>query len=89
MKRSTVGVSSTELVRHFGEYLARVRFAGERVVISKGDAEVAELRPLPSKGLTLFEFLDLWATESRDPDFGRDLEAVDQADVPMENPWES
>lgn len=89
MKRSAVAVSSTELVRHFGEYLARVRFAGERVVISKGDAEVAELRPLPSNGLTLFEFLDLWTAESRDSDLGRDLEIVDEADVPMENPWES
>jgi len=89
MKKSTVGVSSTELVRHFGEYLARVRFAGERIVISKSNMDVAELRPLAANGLTLSEFLDLWTSEDRDPDFGPDLETVNDADMPMENPWES
>ena len=86
---SKLSVSSTEFVRHFGEYLARVRFGGERVVVSKSNVEVAELRPIPSRECTLSDFLDLWTAGRMDPDFGRDLATVDDADQPMENPWES
>ncbi|HWQ68575.1 MAG TPA: hypothetical protein VN494_01245 [Patescibacteria group bacterium] len=38
-------LSVTEVVRHFSELIGRVRFYGERVVLTKGGKPVAELRP--------------------------------------------
>jgi antitoxin (DNA-binding transcriptional repressor) of toxin-antitoxin stability system len=35
----------TEVVRHFSELIGRVRFYGERVILTKGGKPVAELRP--------------------------------------------
>lgn len=35
----------TEVVRHFSELISRIRFYGERVVLTKGGKPVAELRP--------------------------------------------
>jgi len=35
----------TEVVRHFSELISRVRFYGERIVLTKGGKPVAELRP--------------------------------------------
>lgn len=38
-------LSVTEVVRHFSELISRVRFYGERIVLTKGGKPVAELRP--------------------------------------------
>ena len=87
MSKSVLRVPTTEISRHFGDYLARVRYGGTTIVVLKNDAEVAELRALPAEGCTLGSFLDLWIGTHSDPDFVADLEAVGRADRPMENPW--
>ncbi len=38
-------LSVTEVARHFSELISRVRFYGDRIVLTKGGKPVAELRP--------------------------------------------
>ena len=87
MPRATLKVSTTELARRFGDYLARVRFGGQTVVVLKNKTPVAELRALPGEGCTLSDFLDICANSHCDPTFADDLEKVSAADAPLENPW--
>jgi prevent-host-death family protein len=79
-------VSSTELARHFSEYLARVRFGGKRIVVHKNRKPVAQLSALPSERCTLGEFLEAWGDE-HDAAFAADLERVNRTDTPGANPW--
>ena len=82
-------VSTTELTRHLGEYLARVRFGRKTIVVEKNNVPVAELRPLPDGAATLADLLSLWKRLTFDTQFASDLERVNAADQPMRNPWES
>ena len=87
MARASLRVSATELVRHFDDYLARVRFGGQAVVVLKNGTPVAELRALPGEGCTLGDFLDICANSQCDPTFADDIEKVNAADAPLRNPW--
>ncbi len=51
-------VSTTEVSRHFSEYLNRVAYKGEHFVLSRGKKMLAELRPVP-RGRCLGELIDL------------------------------
>lgn len=82
-------VSTTELTRHIGEYLARVRFGRKTLVVEKNNVPIAELRPLPDGAATFADLLRLWKRLSFDAQFADDLEQVNDADRPMRNPWES
>jgi len=82
-----LAVATTELARHFGDYLARVRYGGGRLIVMKNNTPVAELRALPVARPTLREFLDLWGSLPVDPDFAADLDRVNRADRPLEDPW--
>ena len=82
-----VKVPSTELSRHFSEYLARVRYGGGVVIVLKNNCPVAELRPMPIERCSLREFLALWSRDPLDNRLGDDLEAVGRADRPPEDPW--
>jgi hypothetical protein len=46
--RSPNGLSVTEAVRHFSDYISRVTYRRESFVLYKGKKAVAELRPLPT-----------------------------------------
>ena len=86
-----VRISSTELVRSIGEILGRVRFKGESFVIERNGKDVAFLSPLPGAGRrSLADVLAAWIDAGeRDPEFADQLEALDRADLSVENPWGS
>ncbi len=83
-----VEISSTDLVRHFGDYLARVKHRREAFVITKNHKPVAELSPASERRFaTLDELKALFEALPRDPGFADDLEKVNASDVAAENPW--
>ena len=83
-----IKVPTTELARHLGDYLARVRYGGETVVVLKNRTPIAELRGTGGTRRTLREFMALWKKTKTDPDFAGDLETVNAADKVMQNPWD-
>ena len=85
---STLTVSSTELARHFSEYIAQVRYGNKTIIVEKSHCPVAELRPLSSGKCTLKQLLELMDKSSSDQDFAKDLEIVNDSDIPLENPWD-
>jgi len=87
MARSVLKVPTTELARHFGDYLARVRFGGASVVVMKSDVAVAELRSLPAADATLGGLLEFYAGLPADEGFAADLERVSRANEPLRDPW--
>ena len=70
-------VSIRELRNHGGDVVDRVT-AGERVVVTRNGKPVAELRPLPSRGLTGAELIRRWSRlPPVDPELLRaDLDAL-------------
>ena len=84
---STISVSSTRLSRRFSEYLSRVRYRGDVVVVLKNRAPVAELTPLPIERCSVREFIALWRKDPSDTELADDLESVGRADKPPRNPW--
>jgi prevent-host-death family protein len=84
----TITVTSTKLSRRFSEYLSRVRYRGDTVIVLKNKAPVAELTPLPVERCSVREFLALWGKKNpADPDFADDLETIGKKDKPSVNPW--
>lgn len=88
MKHAVLSVPTTELARHFGDYLSRVRFGGQTIFVMKNSTPVAELRALPSSECTLSDFMALWQEYPADSRFADDLAQVNKADKAMENPWD-
>ena len=85
-----IPVSTTWAARHLGECLARVRHTGDVYVLLKNDKPVAELVPLPgARRATLGELWDALASVPVDEGFASDLESVNAADQPLDNPWDS
>ena len=87
MAKPALKVATTDFSRHFGDYLSRVRFGGETIVVLKNNVAVAELRALPGDTCTLGAFLELLNQRPSDPDYAADMEQVNRSDRPMENPW--
>jgi antitoxin (DNA-binding transcriptional repressor) of toxin-antitoxin stability system len=87
MARPVLRVPTTEVTRHFGDYLARVRFGGASVIVLKNDVAVAELRSLPGPEATLGRLLELYSAFPVDAGFAVDLESVSRSDRPLRNPW--
>ena len=82
-------ISSTEAARHLGDYLARVKYKGERFVLTKNEQPIAELSPAPgTRRATWREMLAAVADSPTDSDFADDLSAVNDADGIAENPWD-
>lgn len=82
-------VTSTEVVRRFGDLLAEIRYGGKSVTVTKNGEPVAELRPAPeARRCTLREFVAAWAEPDEDDSFAVDLEAVNAADQPPASPWD-
>ena len=81
-------ISTTEAARHLGDYLARVKHKGEHFLLTKNDQPIAELSPAPgSRRATWGELRAATARLPRDPAFADDLESVNRADQPPDNPW--
>ncbi len=84
-------VSATELARRLGDYLARVRYRRESFLIERNGKPVARVGPaVDAAPVTLSRALAIWCGAGpRDPGFAEDLEAVGDADLPPDNPWDS
>lgn len=83
-------ISATELVRHLGDVLARIRYRRESFVIERNGRAVARMEPIEGRAGTIREALDAWlAGAGADPSFGADLARVNAADRPAANPWAS
>ena len=90
-------LSVTEVARHLSEILGRVRFRGERFVLTKGGHPVAELGPVAAPALVrlgelpaiLAELPHLTPEEAER--FAHDLEAAREgvSTVPQSSPWPS
>ncbi len=82
-------ITSTEAARHLGDYLARIKYRGERFILTRNDRPVAELAPV-SGCMTA-----TWGALRRavdalplDPSFADDLQRVNQSDQWPVNPWD-
>lgn len=81
-------ITATEAARHLGDYLARVKHKGEHFLLTKNDQPIAELAPASgSRRTTWGELVSTVARFPRDPMFADDLEKVNDADQPANNPW--
>lgn len=84
-----VEISSTEVVRNFGDCLARIKYRGDSFTIRKNNEIVAEL--IPSVGLGVGKWGDLVEELNGlpiDPAFANDLERVSRIDTELQNPWD-
>lgn len=83
-------ISASKAVRQFGDCLARVKYRGDRFVITKNDEPVAELAPVAGvRRGTLGDVLEVLRNHRPDSGFADDLEAIGRADRPLKDPWES
>lgn len=81
-------ITSTEAARHLGDYLARVKHKGEHFILTKNDQPIAELSPASgSRRATWGEIKSALSHLPLDPLFAGDLDRVNAADIPAENPW--
>ncbi len=82
-------ISSTEVARHLGDCLARIKHAGETFILTRNDKPVAVLGPLPApRTASLKNVCEALREIPVDPGFADDLERVNAADKPLENPWD-
>ena len=84
-------ISATELARKLGDVLARVRYRGDSFVVERNGDAVARVVPLPEGSATsLREAFSAWRAAG-DPEaaFADDLERVNAADRPPQDPWAS
>jgi prevent-host-death family protein len=78
-------ISSTEVVRQFGEILAEVRHGGDGVIVTKAGHPVARIMPCEEETMSLREFSELWLDgREADEGFANDLEVVQRADTFVE-----
>lgn len=86
----TLTISSTDAVRGFGDYLARVKHRGDTFVITKNKRAVAKLVPAGEMGgaTTGKLFAMLRQLPPADPRFANDLEQANSKEMPS-NPWAS
>lgn len=86
-----ISVTSTELARKLGDILSRVRYRRESFSVERHGAEIARVVPSPKVApVTLAVALSAWsAAAPQDPEFAADLERVNAADEPPQDPWAS
>jgi prevent-host-death family protein len=84
-------VSATELARNIGDILARVRYRRESFIVERNGRPVARIEPADEGEIgTVRDALAAWiAGRAADPTFADDLERVNAADRPADNPWGS
>jgi prevent-host-death family protein len=83
-------ISATELARRLGDVLGRVRYRGESFIVERNGEPIARLTPLATSSHgTLLEGLNAWREAApADPKLARDLDRVNRADRPPQNPWD-
>jgi prevent-host-death family protein len=83
-------ITSTEAARHLGDFLARVKHAGESFLLTRSDKPLARLVPVrPGVRAKGAEIMHSLAHLPLDPDFADDLERVNSMDRVPDNPWAS
>lgn len=86
--RMKTSISSTTLVRHMGDCLAKIKYRGDHFVITKNEEPVAELIPVEALRRGKWgELADALHGLPVDPTFADDLDRVNAADREPENPW--
>ncbi len=84
-----IEISSTDAVRRFGDCLARIKYRGDRFLITRNDEPVAELVPaVGSRRATWAELEEPLEGLPFDAGFADDLEAVKESDQIPANPWD-
>ena len=83
-------ISATDLARRLGDVLGRVRYRGESFIVERNGEPIARLAPLATRSHgTIAEALRAWREAApADSKLARDLERVNRADQPPENPWD-
>jgi antitoxin (DNA-binding transcriptional repressor) of toxin-antitoxin stability system len=83
-----ISISSTDVARHLGDYLARIKHRGESFIVTRNDQPLAQLTPISAnRTATWRQLREALATLPIDPSFADDLEKVNAADQPLANPW--
>jgi len=84
-------ISATELARKLGDVLGRIRYRGETFVVKRNGEPVARIAPLPANNAgSVIEGLRAWREAApRDEALADDLDRVNRADRPPQNPWDS
>ena len=83
-------VSTQWAALYFDECLNQIRHGGDGFVLCESDNPVAELVPVAdTRRTTLRELCDALAAVPVDEDFASDLQSVNAADRPLDNPWDS
>jgi prevent-host-death family protein len=85
----SANVTATELARNLGDVLARVRYRGESFVVRKNGKVIARIEPAERQPSTsLREAFAAWISAApSDVTFAEDVERVNNADAPANNPW--
>lgn len=84
----TTSITSTEVVRHMGDVLARVKHKGEHFVVTRNHHPIAEIVPASgSRRATWRKLREAVADLPLDPSFADDLDKVNAADRIAESPW--
>jgi antitoxin (DNA-binding transcriptional repressor) of toxin-antitoxin stability system len=86
-------VSSTEVSRHFSDYLNRVAYKGEHFILLRGKKVLAELKPAP-RGRRLGDLPSLFASLPHLPKeeaeaFLKDLKKAELTKRPLRSRWAS
>lgn len=84
-------ITASALARQLGDVLNRVRYRGDTFIVERHKVPVARIEPAgPSRPATVADALRAWRGDRKpDPSFADDLERVNAADQPPENPWDS
>lgn len=86
-----LSISATELARKLGDVLGRIRYRGDSFVVERNGEPVARITPLVTRSAaSVLEGLAAWRQAApRDPALADDLDRVNRADRPAEDPWDS
>ena len=85
-------IRATELARHLGDVLARVRYRRDAFVIERNGTRIARVVPMPAPGAdaTVGDALAAWLEGAdADPGFADDVAAINAADRPPTSRWGS
>lgn len=88
----TPRISATELARNLASVIDQVRVSRSRVVITRGNQDVAQLVPVVSNGATLADLGRLLSRNRLSPEekraFNDDLRTIREAAGLPVSPWE-
>jgi antitoxin (DNA-binding transcriptional repressor) of toxin-antitoxin stability system len=82
-------ITATELARHLGDVLGKIRFRGDEFVVERNGEPIARIGPIRARtAASLSEGWRAWVEAGPgDSSFADDLDRVRRADRPPTNPW--